>query len=86
MKKAKIIVSEPWDFGIEKNDNSIVGTILSQIDEYTVIFKAESPVQFTQGISDLFELHPRYQGDKFSIQTTVNGALLNEASFLCFCV
>jgi hypothetical protein len=82
----RIIVSEPYEW----THGNLFGTVLKQRGN-TLLVKLSKQIQGNSFTSDLIELQPRYQGEKFKpleqyYTVTVGGALVhpetNETDYL----
>ena len=74
----RIIVNEPWDW-----EGNLFGTILSDRGGDKLLVKLTKPIKGNKLTSDLLELKPRYEKEKFKqlgqfYPVTISGALINE--------
>ncbi|HCC17682.1 MAG TPA: hypothetical protein DEP83_03825 [Porphyromonadaceae bacterium] len=74
-----ITIAEPWDFESPDGKNIIKGIILSIVNSYLLVFKANYLLNF-EGISgDVLILSPRFKDENFENIATkevdVNGGL-----------
>lgn len=78
-----IKIAEPWDFVSPDGKNIIRGVIISILNSYLLIFKANYILNFDGVSGDILILSPRFKDGNFENITTkdvdVNGGLLLES-------
>lgn len=79
-KTYTITIAEPWDFESPDGKNIIKGIILSIVNSYLLVFKANYLLNFDGISGDILILSPRFKDGNFENNATkeidVNGGLL----------
>ncbi len=79
-EKYKITVSEPWNYDGPDGPNIIYGTILRQVDRYSLIFKSDNELKFDGNKGKYLILECRSTDDllqeNLNYYATINGALI----------
>lgn len=78
-KTYTITIAEPWDFESPDGKNIIQGIILSIVNSYLIVFKANYLLNFDGISGEILILSPRFKGESFENISTkevdVNGGL-----------
>ena len=78
-KTYTITIAEPWDFESPDGENIIRGIILSIVNSYLLVYKANYLLNFEGVSGDILILSPRLKDENFENITTkgidVNGGL-----------
>ncbi len=76
VNKYKLSVGEPWDFQGVDGKNTILGRVIKEINETTLIFEAYKEQSFEEGKGKFFLLKARYSKEKL-VNDNEYGGIVN---------